>query len=197
MWLHLHRAMNGGNERPHVLVVEDEPRLAELYASWLRPEYEVTLADNGRRALDAFDGSVDVVLLDRLMPGMPGDEVLATIRASDTVVRVAMVTAVEPDEDVVELGFDDYLCKPIRRERLRELVATLVRHNEYDTTARRHYELARKLGLLETHLSDRELADSETYAELKSEFEALDVDLSSQLRDPSPEDLRAAISGSD
>lgn len=187
--------MEGESSRPHVLVVEDEPQLAELYASWLLPEYEVTMAGNGRRALTAFDDSVDVVLLDRRMPGMTGAEVLKRIRAADTIVRVAMVTAVEPDEDVIELGFDDYLSKPISSEELCEVVERLVRRNEYDDAVRSHFELARKLGLLETHLSSRELAESEVYAELKAEFETLDVDLSSHLRDPSPEDLRAAISG--
>jgi len=187
--------MRERSERPHVLVVEDEPRLAELYASWLPPEHEVTMAGSGRRSLEAFDDTVDVVLLDRRMPGMAGGEVLKRIRAADTTVRVAMVTAVEPDEDVVELGFDDYLVKPIQRGQLRELVARLVRRNEYDAAARRHFELARKLGLLETHLSDHELAESEVYAELKAEFETLDVDLSSHLRDPSPADIHAAISG--
>ncbi|MFC7234160.1 response regulator transcription factor [Halosegnis marinus] len=181
--------------RPHVLLVEDEPELADLYETWLSAEYEVTTAGDGPTALEAFDASVDVVLLDRRMPGMPGDEVLSVIRETDATARVAMVTAVEPDEDAVDLGFDDYLCKPAGRGDLLALVATLVRRAEYDADARRHFALARKIGLLETHLPARELAESEAYAELKAEFEALDVDLSARLSDSSPEDIRAAIAG--
>jgi len=59
-----------------VLIVDDEPDLADLYASWLPEQYAVVTAYDGRGALDALDGSVNVVLLDRRMPGMSGDEVV-------------------------------------------------------------------------------------------------------------------------
>lgn len=182
-------------DRPHVLVVEDEPSIAELYVAWLSDEYEVTTANGGAAALEAISPDVDVVLLDRRMPGMSGDETLSRLRETGMDAQVAMVTAIEPTSDIANLAFDDYLCKPASREKLNDLVAQLLRRAEYNDEARRHFELARKLGLLETHLSADELAASDTYDELQSEFEAVNAELGSQLGDCSAADIRAVISG--
>ncbi|TKX52052.1 response regulator, partial [Halorubrum sp. SS7] len=60
---------------PLVLVVEDEPDLADLYAAWLGDEYRVRTAYGGREALDQLDETddeVDAILLDRRMPGLSG-----------------------------------------------------------------------------------------------------------------------------
>jgi CheY-like chemotaxis protein len=59
-----------------VLVVDDEPQLAELYSMQLAEEYEVRTATGGPEALDLVDEEVDVALLDRRMPRMSGDELL-------------------------------------------------------------------------------------------------------------------------
>jgi len=101
---------------PLVLVVEDEPDLADLYAAWLGDEYRVRTAYGGQEALDELDEAddeVDAILLDRRMPGLSGDEVLAAVRERGIDCRVAMVTAVEPDFDILKMGFDDYLVKPV------------------------------------------------------------------------------------
>lgn len=178
-----------------MLVVEDEPSLAELYEAWLSDEYAVTTAIGGAAALEAATPDVDVVLLDRRMPGMSGDETLARLHETGLNAQVAMVTAVEPSADIVDLPFDDYLCKPASREKVSELVAQLLRRAEYGEDARRHFELARKIGLLETHLSEEELTASDTYVELKSRFETLNSELGAQLDDCTAADLRAVIAG--
>ncbi len=85
------------DDLPLVLVVEDEPDLADLYATWLRGEYRVRVAYGGREALEKLDDEVEVVLLDRRMPDLSGDEALKEIRERGFDCRVAMVTAVEPD----------------------------------------------------------------------------------------------------
>ena len=59
-----------------VLVVDDEPSLAELYSMQHAEEYEVRTATGGPEALDLVDEEVDVALLDRRMPRMSGDELL-------------------------------------------------------------------------------------------------------------------------
>jgi len=90
--------------RAHVLIVEDRPEIARLYESWLSDDYTVTVAHDGDEAVETFDDSIDVVILDRRLPGRPGDEVLAAIR-EESDCTVAMATAVEPDFDILELGF--------------------------------------------------------------------------------------------
>ena len=62
-----------------VLVVDDEPDIAESYEMWLQEDHDVEMATSGEAALEALDESVDVLLLDRRMPEMSGDEVLRAL----------------------------------------------------------------------------------------------------------------------
>ena len=110
-----------------VLVVDDDRDLADTYALWLRDRVDAHVAYSGADALDVLDTEpVDVVLLDRRMPSMSGDTVLAEMRERGHDQRVAMVTAVEPTLSAVEMGFDDYLVKPVRRDALFSTVESLL-----------------------------------------------------------------------
>ncbi len=156
---------------PHILVVEDETELAELFAEWLSEEYDVEVAMDGETALELVDDDTDVVLLDRLMPGLSGDEVLETIRERGLDPRVAMVTAVEPDFDVLDMGFDDYVVKPLFRADIQRLVAGLLERDAYDRQLSELFSTASKLAALESHKEPDELADSEEYRRLETELE--------------------------
>ena len=156
---------------PHILVVEDETELAELFAEWLSEEYDVEVATDGETALELVDDDTDVVLLDRLMPGLSGDEVLETIRERGLDPRVAMVTAVEPDFDVLDMGFDDYVVKPLFRADIQRLVAGLLERDAYDRQLSELFSTASKLAALESHKEPDELADSEEYRRLEAELE--------------------------
>ena len=160
-------------DKPLVLVVEDEPDLADLYATWLRDDYDVRVAYGGREALDSLDNDVSVVLLDRRMPDLSGDEVLAALRERGIECRVAMVTAVEPDFDIIEMGFDDYLVKPVSKDALHDTVSNLLVRNEYDHGVQRLFALASKKALLESEKSEAELEDHEEYQTLSRELERL------------------------
>ena len=181
--------------RPKVLVVEDNERLSQLYAGWLSETCEVMTAGSAEEALELLDDTVDVVLLDRRMPGMSGDRVLPEVRAAATDVRIALVTAVEPTEDVVNLDFDEYLCKPVSAETLRDLVARFVRRGEFGAGLTRQFAVARKVALLEEHMTASELKESDAYEELKREYDGLDADLVSAVDDLSHEELGAVIAG--
>jgi len=157
---------------PTVLVVDDEEGLADLYAIWLREEYAVETAYDGEAAIDALDENVDVVLLDRQMPGVSGDDVLETIRERGLDCRVAMVTAVEPELDIVDLGFDDYLRKPVDRDTLRETVDRLVRRSAYDDTVQRYFAAARKHALL-TESNDPTVTESAEFETLEQRLDDL------------------------
>ncbi|MFB6167512.1 MAG: HalX domain-containing protein [Haloferacaceae archaeon] len=159
-------------EQATVVVVEDEPDLADLYATWLEGDYDVHAAYGGEEALGVFDGldDLDVVLLDRRMPDISGDEVLTALRDRGVDARVAMVTAVEPDFDIVAMGFDDYLVKPVSRETLEETVSKLLLRDEYADGVRELFSLASKKALLEAEKSAAELDGSEEYAELSDQI---------------------------
>ncbi|MFB6198048.1 MAG: response regulator transcription factor, partial [Halobacteriaceae archaeon] len=81
---------------------------------------------DGQSALAQLDESIDIALLDRRMPNLTGDEVLAQVRDRDLDVQVAMVTAVDPDFDVIKMGFDDYVVKPVTKSDLFDLVDAAV-----------------------------------------------------------------------
>jgi len=161
-----------------MLIVEDEPDVAETYNLWLKSDYEVRIAPNGDEGLDKLDDDVNVVLLDRMMPGLSGDEVLERIRDRDLSCRVAMVTAVEPDFDILEMGFDAYLSKPIRSEELHETVEKLLERSNYDTLLQQYYALVEKQATLETAKSGAELAESKEYEQLWGRITDLRNDLS-------------------
>ncbi|WP_418284760.1 HalX domain-containing protein [Halorubrum sp. DTA46] len=176
---------------PLVLVVEDEPDLADLYAAWLGDEYRVRTAYGGQEALDELDAvnnDVDAILLDRRMPGLSGDEVLSAVRERGIDCRVAMVTAVEPDFDILKMGFDDYLVKPVTSDTLRETVTSLLQRGEYDSEVQELFSLTSKKAMLEAEKSSTELADNTEYQDLTARI--------SELRSKADESLEA-IAGDD
>jgi len=115
-----------------VLIVEDEPDLADPLAYLLRREgFEVEIAEDGPTALRLFrEGGADIILLDLMLPGMSGTEVCRQIRATSTV-PIVMLTAKDTEVDIVvglELGADDYITKPYSsRELLARMRAVLRR----------------------------------------------------------------------
>jgi DNA-binding response OmpR family regulator len=101
-----------------VLVVEDEKPLAEALARWLRRQgMTVDVAHDGGVALDkATEAAYDVVVLDRNLPTVHGDEVCRRLAAAGTGTRILMLTAASSTDELVEglgLGADDYLGKPV------------------------------------------------------------------------------------
>ncbi|WP_435073307.1 HalX domain-containing protein [Halorubrum sp. HHNYT27] len=163
-------------QSPLVLVVEDEPDLADLYAAWLDDEYRVRTAYGGQEALDQLDDvgdDVAAILLDRRMPGLSGDEVLSAVRERGIDCRVAMVTAVEPDFDILNMGFDDYLVKPVTSDTLKEMVVGLLQRGEYDTEMQELFSLTSKKAMLETEKSATELADNDEYQRLTDRINEL------------------------
>jgi two-component system response regulator AdeR len=162
---------------PVALVVEDEADLASLYSAWLREACTVRTAYDGAQALDAIDEGIDIVLLDRRMPGLSGDEVLETIRDRGLDTRVAMVTAVEPDFDIVGMGFDDYLVKPVSQRDLMETVDQLLLRSTYDEQMQDYFALASKKAVLDARKPEAELRASEEYARLEDRLAVLRTEI--------------------
>lgn len=109
-----------------VLVVEDEESFSDALSYMLRKEgFEVAIAATGPDGLDEFErNGADLVLLDLMLPGLPGTEVCRQLRGRSNV-PVIMVTAKDSEIDKVvglEIGADDYVTKPFSS---RELVARI------------------------------------------------------------------------
>jgi len=113
-------------ERPRVLIVDDELSVRESLRLILKERAEVTLAATGDAALEAAGGRVfDVMLLDILMPGMDGLEILERVRAQAQAPQVIMLTATKTVKTAVramKLGAFDYVTKPFDVDELLVLV---------------------------------------------------------------------------
>ena len=164
-----------------VLVVDDEPAITDLYATWLDDHHDVRTAEGGEAALAAVDETVDVLLLDRRMPDLAGDEVLARIRDRGLDCRVVMVTAVHPDFDIVDMAFDDYVTKPVGRTALLECVEAVTVRETYDEKLREYFALASKKAALEVEKTPSELRKSERYRSLNRSVRTLEAEAESLL----------------
>jgi CheY-like chemotaxis protein len=153
-----------------VLVVEDDPRLAELYRHWLDAAYHVTVATDGATALD-HASAADVVFLDRRLPEVSGDDVLATIRGRHADCYVAVVSAVDPDEAAFALAFDEYLVKPVDRDDLHDAVERGDELSARPERVRTLHRLLEKRRLVESRTVAPELIDSDAAAALSERIE--------------------------
>ena len=148
-----------------ILVAEDEPRVADAIARGLRRHgAAVDVAGDGARALEkARLHSYDVVVLDRDLPAVHGDDVCRALNREQPETKVLMVTAAGSVDDLVDglaMGADDYLGKPFRFAELAARVQALARRAgparpavvvrgdiELDPAARRATRAGRDLGL--------------------------------------------------
>jgi len=160
-----------------VLVVEDEESYSDALAYLLRKEgFEVAVAATGPDALAEFDrNGADIVLLDLMLPGMPGTDVCRQIRTTSSV-PVIMVSAKDDEVDKVvglELGADDYVTKPYSpRELVARIRAVLRRHADPGEVAPSTLEAGPVRMDVERHTVT--LAGEEVHLPLK-EFELLEL----------------------
>jgi len=168
---------------PTVLVVDDEKEVADVYALRLREQYATETAYGGVAALDAVDENTDVVLLDRRMPDIGGDEVLAEIRDRELPARVIMITAVDPDFDIIEMPFDDYLCKPVEKADLVAAIDQQLTARRYDDRLTEYMEVTSKLALLENEKSAQSMEESDGVESLERRAEELRTAMDEALTD--------------
>ncbi|POG54795.1 response regulator transcription factor [Haloferax marisrubri] len=115
------------SDTPTVLLVDDEAALADSLALWLERRYHVRVAYSGREALQAFDDDVDLVFLDRNLPGLSGESVLEELhrRVDPASFGVVMLSAT-PGDELADLPADDVLTKPVTKRDVFDAAARLV-----------------------------------------------------------------------
>ena len=123
-----------------ILVVEDDDTVRRLLRMLLEDEhYQVVEAATGQMAIERFDNSIDLVLLDVRLPMLSGFDVCRRIRKQSNV-PVIMVTAQHDSHDVVtglELGADDYVTKPFNDRELLARIRVQLRRRETDIPSER------------------------------------------------------------
>ncbi|MGJ0202723.1 winged helix-turn-helix domain-containing protein [Leucobacter sp. gxy201] len=128
----------------HILLVEDEESISQPLAFLLEREgYRVTVSGDGSSALDAFASATpDLVLLDLMLPGIPGTEVCRAIRLTSQI-PIIMLSAKDSEIDIVvglELGADDYVTKPYAARELLARIRAALRRTGHDESARIAHE---------------------------------------------------------
>jgi two-component system alkaline phosphatase synthesis response regulator PhoP len=133
--------------KKRILIVDDEENILELLKYNLEKNgFEVVPKDNGEGALEEMEKEdFDLVLLDLMLPGIDGLEVLKTIRSQDRIKNtpVIMLTAKNEEIDTVlglEMGADDYIGKPFGVHELLARVKALLRRNDRTKTAKEDNE---------------------------------------------------------
>ena len=160
-----------------ILVVEDEESFSDPLSYLLRREgYEVSVADDGPAALEEFErNGADLVLLDLMLPGLPGTEVCRRLRSKSNV-PVIMLTAKDGEIDKVvglELGADDYVTKPYSsRELVARVRAVLRRGSEPEQSSVATVEAGPVRMDIERHVVT---VDGEPVAMPLKEFELLEL----------------------
>ena len=118
--------VNVQNDKPNILIVDDEQSLRQSLKLALDSNYNIFFAETGKEALDLLrKNSIDLVLLDIRLPEVDGIEVLERIKDIDDTINVIMVTAVLTVNTAVEamkMGAYDYITKPFNIEELRALI---------------------------------------------------------------------------
>lgn len=166
-------------EEISILIVEDEKDLADMYGAYLEDEYTVDVVYSGQEALDTLSEDIDIVLLDRRMPVVSGNEVLAYIEEKGYNCRVAMVTAVNPDFDIIDLRIDDYLVKPVSHSDIRETVDRMLKLEAYNERMRDLTSKKLKRNVLELEKTKAELSESEEFEQLNEEIAELESEVDS------------------
>ncbi len=161
---------------PSILAVDDTPNNLTLLAELLKDQYRVRVATNGAKALElAVAHPPDLILLDIMMPGLNGYEVLERMRADARLrhIPVIMISAVGEIESVVrciELGAEDYLPKPFNPTLLRARVgASLERKRLHDAVQAQAEQLAQWNRKLQERV-DAQVTELERLGRLKRFF---------------------------
>ncbi|WP_430504058.1 response regulator transcription factor [Haloparvum sp. PAK95] len=101
-----------------VLVAEDDEAFRETIGRWsaVRDDWDVRTVPNGRSALEAVDEAVDLLVIDRRMPGLSGAELVQQLEDTSFDGDVLVVSAYEADDDLSERDVDGYVTKPVSRQ---------------------------------------------------------------------------------
>lgn len=115
-----------------ILLIDDNPGVSQMISKVLKKEYEVIVAYSGTEGMMIFEQQpIDLVLLDRMLPGKSGDEVLAEIR-NISPIPIIMLTALSDKNDIADLllaGANDYIAKPFNLQELKARIAVQLRNN--------------------------------------------------------------------
>jgi len=177
-----------------ILVVDDQPQNIELLEAYLAfQNYEIVRAANGKEAMEMLSANpIDLILLDVMMPGMDGFEVIRRVRQDNThrLLPIILVTALRETEDRVkgiEAGCDDFISKPVDKMELLARVRSLLKVKAYNDLMS-HYqkelesEVSKRTEELRLALEKIKAASLDTIYRLSIAAEFRDEDTGSHIK---------------
>ena len=177
-------------DRSSVLILEDERMVATILGDYFSDSYHVQYVSTGTEALEAYTADTDLLIIDRKLEGMSGDTVAERIRAEHEQQLLLCVSGVEPDNDIHELDYDDYIHKPVDETEMKTRMELLLNRAELDSTARTYLSLrSKQLALIETH--GKAATKMNGYKDCASQID--DIDLSTEHK----QTLEPLLPGSD
>ncbi|WP_247009487.1 response regulator [Halorientalis litorea] len=160
--------------RASVLIVEDERMVASVLSEYFDESYGVRHARTGEQALEKCSDSTDLVVLDRRLDEMSGDDVATQLRAQYEQLVVLVVSGIAPDDDIATLDIDDYLHKPVEEDGIKARLESLLSRTDMDSAARTYLALrSKQLALTETH--GEAAQKMQGYQDCASRIEELDL----------------------
>ncbi|WP_135851993.1 response regulator transcription factor [Halorussus salinus] len=114
--------------------------VTEACTGWLSSA-NVTTADDGETALALADANVDAILIPRHCADMPGEELVSKLRKRGIEAPAGVVLSADADIEVLELGFDECVRRPLTERKVRTILGRLVRRQTYNRLLRRYYRL--------------------------------------------------------
>jgi len=157
-----------------VLILEDERMVADILADYFSNRYDVQYVRTGKEALEAYTEDIDLTIIDRKLEGMSGDDIAAQIRAEDEEGLIFCVSGVEPDNDICDLEYDDYIHKPVEEDDMKIRLELLFNRAELDTTAREYLSLrSKQIALSAAH--GRAATKMDGYQNCTARIEELDI----------------------
>ena len=152
-----------------LLVVEDDQNQADLYRKWLE-NYDVEQIDI-EQLHEELGNDILAVILDRDLGGKVSEKYLNLLEASN--LPVIMVTGLEPDIEIAEMYIQDYIVKPVSKERLRDAVNDMTSLIKKTSSERKVESIKSRKEILESHIPNSKLKQSEEYIKLVRKLEDL------------------------
>lgn len=153
-------------ETLEVMIVDDNEGCRDLYTLWLEADHNVRTAPNGTIALEEIDSDVELVIVDRNMPGPTGLDVAAEIRNNGYDCQIIMISSERMDFEISESPVDQYVQKPAERETLESAVERIAVQHAYQSALSEFFAVSATVGKVEADASRRQLENGEEYLKL-------------------------------
>jgi DNA-binding response OmpR family regulator/DNA-binding HxlR family transcriptional regulator len=163
-----------GVDRSSILILEDERMVADLLAEYFPDTYDVQHVRTGEEAIEQYTDDVDLIVVDRNLDDISGDEVATRIRAEHEQPLVLCVSGIEPDDEISGLAYDDYIHKPVEEREVRTRLELLLNRAGLDPTEREYLSLRSKQIAL-THAHGRAATKMEGYRECTARIGDLEL----------------------